>query len=71
MPRNFTYSFQLSIKKKKHAYNAPNVCALAFSNMAEIACKMGHFVNEEQFNIWRTQRVGYGFFFNETFRKSY
>jgi hypothetical protein len=51
MPRNFTYSFQLSIKTFVHAYNAPNVCALAFANMAEIACKMGHFVSEEQFNI--------------------
>jgi hypothetical protein len=49
MPQNFTYSFQLSIKKNLHAY--PNVCALAFANMAEIACKMGHFVREEQFNI--------------------
>jgi hypothetical protein len=41
MPRNFTYSFQLSIKTFLHAYNAPNVCALAFSNMAEIAVKWG------------------------------
>jgi len=51
MPRNVTYSFQLSIKTFSHAYNAQNVCALAFANMAEIACKMGHFVSEEQFNI--------------------
>jgi len=51
MPRNFTYSFQLSIKTFLHAYDAPNVCALVFANMAEIACKMGHFVSEEQFNI--------------------
>jgi hypothetical protein len=50
-PQNFTYSFQLSIKTFVHAYNAPNVCVLAFANMAEIACKMGHFVSEEQFNI--------------------
>jgi len=49
MPRNF---IQLSIKTFLHAYNAPNVYALAFANMAEIACKMGHFVvSEEQFNI--------------------
>jgi hypothetical protein len=41
MPRNFTYSFQLSIKTFLHAYNAPNVCALAFANMAEIAVKWG------------------------------
>jgi hypothetical protein len=45
MPRNFTYSFQLSIKTFLHAYDAPNVCALAFANMAVIAC------SEEQFNI--------------------
>jgi hypothetical protein len=32
--------------------------------MAEIACKMGHFVSEEKINIWRTQRVGYGEFFS-------
>ena len=66
MPRNFTYSFQLSIKTFLHAYNAPNLCALAFANMAEIeiACKMGHFVSAEQFNIWRTQRVGFGQFFS-------
>jgi hypothetical protein len=51
MPRNFTYSFQLSIKTFLHAYNAPNVCALAFANKAEIVSKMGHFVSEEQFNI--------------------
>jgi len=51
MPQNFTYSFQLSIKTFLPAYYAPNVCALVFANMAEIACKMGHFVSEEQFNI--------------------
>jgi hypothetical protein len=51
MPQNFTYSFHLSIKTFLHTYNAPNVCALAFANMAEIACKMGHFGSEEQFNI--------------------
>jgi len=51
MHQNFAYSFQLSIKKFLHAYNAPNVCALAFANMVEIACKMGHFGSEEQFNI--------------------
>ena len=31
---------------------------------AEIACNMGRFVSEEQFNIWRTQRVGYVEFFS-------
>jgi hypothetical protein len=36
--------------------------------MAEIACKMGHFVSEEQFNVWHTQRVGYGHFFQWTFQ---
>jgi hypothetical protein len=51
MPQNFTYSFQLSIKTFLHAYNAPNICALAFANVAEIACRMGHFGSEEQFNI--------------------
>jgi hypothetical protein len=51
MPQNFTYSFQLSIETFLHAYNALDVCALAFPNVAEIACKMGHFVSEEQFNI--------------------
>jgi hypothetical protein len=51
MPQNFTYSFQLSNKTFLHAYNAPNVSALAFAIMAEIACKMGHFVSEEQFSI--------------------
>ncbi len=51
MPQNFRYSFQLSIKTFLHAYNAPNVCALVFANMAEIACKMGHFGSEEQFYI--------------------
>jgi hypothetical protein len=30
---------------------------------------MGHFVSEEQFNIWRTQRVGYGFFFQRNFQE--
>ena len=64
MPQNFTYSFQLSIKTFLPAYYAPNVCALAFTNMAEIACKMGHFASEEQFNICRTQRVGYWDFFS-------
>jgi hypothetical protein len=51
MPQNYTYSFQLSIKTFLNAYDAPNVCALTFANMDEIACKMGHFVSEEQFNI--------------------
>jgi hypothetical protein len=41
MPRNFTYSFQLSIKTFLHAYNAPNVCYLVFANMAEITVKWG------------------------------
>jgi hypothetical protein len=51
MPQNFTYSFQLSIKTFLHADNAPNVCALAFANMAEIACKMGHFGREAIFDV--------------------
>jgi hypothetical protein len=41
MPRNFTYSFQLSIKTFLHTYDALNVCALAFANMAEIAVTWG------------------------------
>jgi hypothetical protein len=62
MPQNFTYSIQLSFKTFLHAYNAPNVCAVAFAKKPEIACKMGHFVSQEQFNVWHTQRVGYGQF---------
>jgi hypothetical protein len=47
----------------------PQIYALAFANMAEIACKMGHFGSEEQFNIQRTQRVGYGDFFQQNFQE--
>ncbi len=31
--------------------------------------KWGHFVSEEQFKIWRTQRVGYGDFFQWNFQE--
>ena len=52
MPRNFTYLFQLCIKIFLHAYNAPNVCALAFAKMAEIACKTRHFGSAKQFYVY-------------------
>jgi hypothetical protein len=41
MPQNFIYSFQLKFKTFLHTYDAPNVCALAFANMAEIAVTWG------------------------------
>ncbi len=42
--------------------------ALAFANIAKIACKMGHFVSAKQCNVGHTQRVDFAHFFMETFR---
>ncbi len=48
--------------------NDPHACALTFEYVAQIACKMGHFVNAERFNVRCTQWVGSGHFFSTKFQ---
>ncbi len=68
MPWNFTYIFQTYIWTIWHTSNVPHPCALTFEYIAEIACKKGHFVSAENFNVWCTQRVGSGHFFQQNFQ---
>ncbi len=61
---NFTYIFQTYIWTVWHTSNVPHPCALTFEYIAQIACKKGHFVSAERFNVWCNQRVGFGHFFS-------